>query len=270
MDRVSDYGSEGWGFKSSWARHFVPPSRESPEAGTPPLRLTIMKTQSACRRLVTMVLAMALAGSLSVAPGVAFAAEEAPAPPSKSLRVAILPIENASPDLGAAKIMGDILREQLKRVPPEKATFLLPSDTERTLTERNELNRAYLLNERWAKHGTLDSTAVVGLDSLLMVDAILLVKVSEWENHRVPVVGAGESHAIVGLSFACYDVRSLKRLWAKAPREQRFGQEIDPSSGAVSYDATGFIQNKRANDPPRYEDVASDLVREAFKKFPAK
>ncbi|HEU4725859.1 MAG TPA: hypothetical protein VFU59_11260 [Candidatus Eisenbacteria bacterium] len=229
-----------------------------------------MKTQSAVRRLAATALALAMGVSFALAPARSLAADEKPAAPAKALRVAVFPVENASPDLGAAKIMGDILREQLKRVPPEKATFLLPQDTERILSSRNELNRAYLLTERWSKHGTLDSTAVQGLDSLLMVDAILLVKVSEWENHRVPVVGAGESHAIVGLSFACYDVRTKARIWAKAPREQRFGQEIDPSSGSVSYDATGFIQNKRANDPPRYEDVASDLVRDAFKKFPAK
>jgi hypothetical protein len=228
-----------------------------------------MKTQSARRRLAATALALAMAVSYSLVPSTS-PAEDSPAPASRPLRVAVLPVENSSPDLGAAKIMGDILREQLKRVPADKATFLLPVDTERILTSRNELNRAYLLNERWAKYGTLDSTAVAGLDSLLMVDAILFVKVSEWENHRVPVVGAGESHALVGLSFACYDVRTKKKVWAKAPREQRFGQEIDPSSGSVSYDATGFIQNKRANDPPRYEDVATDLVRDAFKKFPAK
>jgi hypothetical protein len=74
----------------------------------------------------------------------------------------------------------------------------------------------------------------------------------------------------VGLSFACYDVRSMKQIWKKDPREQRFGQEIDPTSGSVNYDETGFIQNKRATDPPRYEAVASDLVRDAFKKFPEK
>jgi len=230
----------------------------------------MMKTQSACRRLANTALAVAVAGLLSVAPGSSLAKEQAAAPPSKSLRVAILPIENSSPDLGAAKIMGDIVREQLKRVPPERATFLFPQDSERILTERNELNRAYLLNERWSRFGTLDSTAVAGLDSILTVEAILFVKVTEWESHRVAVVGAGESHAIVGLSFACYDIRSKRRLWAKNPREQRFGQEIDPSSGSVSYDATGFIQNKRANDPPRFVDVASDLVRDAFRKFPAK
>ena len=228
-----------------------------------------MKMSSASFRLGVGALALTVAVSLSFVAARTRAAE-APAPAAKSIRVAVLPVENSSPDLGAAKIMGDILREQLKRVPPERATFLLPEDTERILASRNELNRAYVLNERWAKHGTLDSTAVAGLDSLLMVDAILFVKVSEWENHRVPVVGAGESSATIGLAFASYDVRSKKRLWAKAPREQRFGQEIDPSSGSVSYDATGFIQNKRANDPPRYEEVATDLVREAFKRFPAK
>lgn len=227
-----------------------------------------MKMSSASRRLAVAAFVLIAASPLGAAGS--RAAEAPAAPPAKSIRVAVLPVENSSPDLGAAKIMGDILREQLRRVPPERATFLLPEDTERILASRNELNRAYALTERWAKRGTLDSTAAVGLDSLLMVDAILFVKVSEWENHRVPVVGAGESSATIGLAFAAYDVRTLKRLWAKNPREQRFGQEIDPSSGAVSYDATGFIQNKRANDPPRYEDVATDLVREAFKRFPAK
>jgi hypothetical protein len=38
----------------------------------------------------------------------------------------------------------------------------------------------------------------------------------------------------------------------------------------VNYDETGFIQNKRATDPPRFEDVAASLVRDAFKKFPTK
>lgn len=229
-----------------------------------------MKTQSARRKHAATALALAVAVLIPVLPAPSLAAEKDAAPPAKAIRVAILPIENASPEHGAPKILGDILREQVKRVPPQRATFLLPQDTERILSERNELNRAYLLTERWAKYGTLDSTAVAGLDSILMVDAILFVKVSEWENHRVPVVGAGESHAIVGLAMACYDIPSKARIWAKNPREQRFGQEIDPSSGAVSYDATGFIQNKRANDPPRYEDVANDLVRDAFKKFPAK
>ena len=228
----------------------------------------MMEKQSARRRLATALLALGMAWILGVAALPALAAEEAAPPPSKPRRVAILPVENASPDLGAAKIMGDILREQVKKV-PAKTTFLLPQDSERILAGRNELNRAYALTERWSKYGTLDSTAVAGLDSLLMVDAILFVKVNEWENHRVPVVGAGESFAIVGLSLACYDVRSMKRLWAVAPREQRFGQEIDPG-GSVAYDEVGVIQNKRVNAPPRYEDVASDLVRDALKKFSAK
>jgi hypothetical protein len=230
-----------------------------------------MKTKSAPRRSAARALTVAAAAallSLAVAPS--RAADDAPAKvPSKSIKVAIFPVLNGSPDLSAPKIMDDILREQLRNVPAERATFLLPFDTERVLTQRNELDRGYRLNERWSKYGTIDSTAMAGLDSALMVDAILFVKVTEWENHRVPVVGAGESSATIGLSLACYDVKSMKRIWFKNPREQRFGQEIDPSSGAVSYDDTGFIQNK-SNDPPRYETVAADLVRNAFKKFPGK
>jgi hypothetical protein len=177
---------------------------------------------------------------------------------------------NGSQDLGAPKIMGDILRDQLKIVPADRAAFLLPFDSERILSERGQLVLGDRLTTKWGKYGTLDSTAVAAIDSIFTLDAILFVKVTEWENHRVTVIGAGDSNTTVGLSFACYDVKTLKKIWFKEPREQRFGQEIDASSGAVNYDATGFIQNKRATDPPRYEDVAADLVRDAFKKFPAK
>lgn len=196
--------------------------------------------------------------------------EEAKPEPPKLVRVAILPIVNGSPDLGATKIMEDILRDRLKEVPAERARFLYPNDTERILGARDALDRIDTINDRWSKYGTLDSTAVQGLDSLLQTDAILCVKVSEWENLRVNVIGRGESHTTVGLQFALFDINSRKKTWSKDPREQRFAQEIDVSSGTVNYDETGFIQTGNVTDPPRYEDVASDLVRSAFKKFPQK
>jgi len=197
-------------------------------------------------------------------------AEKKEQAPERPIRVAVMPIVNGSPEIGATKIMEDILRDQLKDVPAERATFLKSTDTERLLTDRNALDRAYTLNERWSKYGALDTTAVAGLDSLLMVDAILYVRVSDWENVRVNVVGRGQSNTTVGLQFALYDLKSLKKTWSKDPRETRFAQEVDPTSGSVTYDETGYIQSRGATDPPRFEDVASDLVRTAFKKFPRK
>lgn len=196
--------------------------------------------------------------------------EEAKAEPPKAIRVAILPIVNGSPELGATKIMEDILRDQLKAMPAERARFLYPNDTERILTARDAADRLEIINDRWSKYGTLDSTAVDGLDSLIQVDAILCVKVSEWENLRVNVVGRGESHTTVGLQFTLFDIVTRKKTWSKDPREQRFAQEVDISSGTVNYDETGYIQSRNVTDPPRYEDVANDLVRSAFKKFPQK
>jgi hypothetical protein len=212
------------------------------------------------------VLPIALAVLLLASVG---AKEEKKEPvPERPIRVAIMPIVNGSPEIGATKIMEDILRDQLKDVPAERATFLKPSDTERLLSDRNALDRAYALNDRWSKYGTLDTTAVAGLDSLLVVDAILCVGVSEWDNVRVNVVGRGQSNTTVGLRFALYDLKSLKKTWSKEPRETRLAQEVDPTSGSVTYDETGYIQSRNATDPPRFEDVAGDLVRAAFKKFP--
>ena len=196
------------------------------------------------------------------------AKKDDPPPPAKAIRVAIMPIVNSSAEVGAAKIMEDLIRDRIKDVPPERAYFLHPSDTERLMEAHNASDKIYALDDKWSKYGTLDSTAVDGVDSLLTVDAILFVKVAEWENNRVNVIGRGQSNTTVGLQFALFDIATKKRTWYKAPREQRFAQEIDASSGAVSYDETGYIQSRQATDPPRYEDVASDLIRNSFKKFP--
>ena len=190
--------------------------------------------------------------------------------PAKSIRVAVLPYVNTSPEVGATKMMDDIVREQVKAVDKSRATFLMPSDVERILTDQNKVDLIYRITEKWAKNSTLDSTAIGGLDSLLQVDAILCLKISEWETHRVPVIGAGQSSATVALALAAYDVRSKAKIWGKNPREQRFAAELDASSSNVNYDETGFIQRKSDSSPPRIEAVAGDLVRDALKTFPNK
>ncbi len=171
-----------------------------------------------------------------------------------SIRVAIFPFVNATDEVGATRIMEDLMRDQLKTVDPARATFLHPADVERLLSDREATARIDLLNDRWGKDRSLDSTAIAGLDSLLMVAA--------------PVVGAGQSNTTVGLSFALFDPRTKALLWSKNPREQRFSPELDPSSANVNYDETGVIQRKSDNAPPRFEAVAGDLIRDAFKKFP--
>jgi hypothetical protein len=211
------------------------------------------------------LLAIACILLLAVAPA---GAKDEKAEKTKSIRVAIMPLVNGSPEVGATKIMEDILRDRLKEVPSDRATFLHPPDTERLLLMREAMDRGTVLVDTWSDHGRMDSTAAAGMDSVLMVDAILFAKVAEWENVRVNTIGRGESNTTVGLQFALFDLKTGTKLWWKDPREQRFAQEIDVSSGAVNYDETGYIQSRNVTNPPRYEDVAADLVRNAFKKFP--
>ena len=192
--------------------------------------------------------------------------DEAPAVPS--IRVAVLPPLNSTEEQGADRILEDILRDNLKKIEPARATFIFPNDVERALTDHDQVFRIDQLNEKWASRSQVDSTAIAGLDTLLMVNAILVSNIKEWENHRAAVVGTGASHTTVTLSFALLDPRTKKVLWSKAPREQRFSSEIDGASSQVQYDATGAIQRKSDNAPPRYEAVANDLTRDAFKKFP--
>ena len=194
---------------------------------------------------------------------------EGKAPPAKPLRVAVMPLVNQTQESLADPLVNQQLREQLSEFDPGRATFLFPSDVQRVLGARNELQRAYLITERWSRKNTLDSTAVEGLDTLLTVDAVLCVGISDWEVKRITVINAGQSSTSIGLQFALYDVRTKKLLWKKEAHDQRYAPEYDVSSGSVSFDETGTIQSHGTNEPPRPKDVVTDLIRSAFKKFPA-
>jgi hypothetical protein len=231
------------------------------------------------RSIVPAALALSLTLLLPVAPralATASAADKAPEvklelpAASKGLRVAVLPVVNGTSDADADKIMGDILRERFKDVAKEKAVFLMPGDVERILDDTNTLDRASRVMERWSKYGLLDSTSVAGLDSVLVADAVMMIKISEWETKRVHNVGEGQSSTTIGLHFALFGIRDKKKLWSKDIREQRLARELDLTNSTVGYDGTGRIQTPGANDPPRVEEVASDLVRDALKKFPNK
>ncbi len=191
-------------------------------------------------------------------------------PAAKGLRVAVLPVVNGSGDADADKIMEDVLGEEFPKVEHARAVFLLPGDVERVLTDSHTLNRALQITTRWSKVGSLDSAAVAGLDSLLVADAVLCVKVTEWETKRVHNIGEGQSSTTIGFHFALFSIRDRKKLWTKEVREQRLSREIDLSSGTIGYDDTGRIQTANATEPPRVQDVATDLVRDALKKFPIK
>jgi len=193
------------------------------------------------------------------------------APPStKTLRVAVLPVVNTSGEEDAVKIMEDVLNERFRDVDRSRAIFLMPEDVERILSDANRLDRGLRIADRWSRTGAVDTTAFQGLDSTLIADAVLLIKVSEWETKRFHNIGEGQSNTTIGLHFALYSIKTGKKVWGKDVREQRFAREIDASAGMVGYDETGRIQTAKATDPPRVQDVASDLVRDALKKFPTK
>jgi hypothetical protein len=186
----------------------------------------------------------------------------------KGLRVAVLPVVNGSGEEDATVIMEDVLREEFKKVDPSRAMFLMPEDVERVLDDLHAEDRASRLTDRWGRYGTLDSTAIVGLDSLLVADAIMLIQVSEWETKRAHNIGEGQSNTTINIHFALYRIRDKKKIWSKDEREQRFAREMDVSSSTVGYDETGRVQTPNANEPPRVHEVATDLVRDALKKFP--
>lgn len=189
---------------------------------------------------------------------------------AKGLRVAVLPVVNGTAEVDADKIMEDVLRERFNDFDHSKAVFLMPADVERVLSDANAVDRALSITDRWSRNGTLDSTSIGGLDSLLIADAVLCIKISEWETKRAHNIGEGQSSTTIGFHFTLYGIRDRKKIWSKEVREQRLAREIDLTNSTVGYDETGRIQTANANEPPRVHDVASDLIRDALKNFPKK
>ena len=227
-------------------------------------------------RSALLVLALAAFAPFAVAETTLSAAKEtegkaeAAVPASKGLRVAVLPLVNGTGADEADKIMEDILRDEFKLVDPARAVFIMPTEVERVLGDNDALDRAYRVTDRWSKTGVLDSTAVGTLDSILVADAVMMIQVSEWDSKRAHNIGQGQSSTTIGLHFAMYRMSDKKKIWYKDEREQRMARELDLSANTVGYDDTGRIQTPGATDPPRVSDVASDLVRDALKKFPNK
>jgi hypothetical protein len=213
--------------------------------------------------------ALTLALLALVLPGVARAKDKSTAPKfDRPIRVAVMPVINVSQEPLADEIVSQALRDQLEDLDKSRATFLFPADVQRVLSAHDEFQRAFAIADRWGKDGTLDSTAVEGLDTLLTADAVLCVRITEWEVKRITLINAGQSYTTAGIQFALFDIRSKKLLWKKDAREQRFAPEYDPSSGNVSYDGTGTIQSRTTNEPPRPKEVVTELIHSAFKKFP--
>ena len=59
-----------------------------------------------------------------------------------SLLSSTFPLVNATAEIDADKIMGDVLQERFAETDHDKFTFLLPSDVERVLSDANALDRA--------------------------------------------------------------------------------------------------------------------------------
>src|SRR5258706_10547801 len=115
-----------------------------------------------------LVLLPAIAGAETAAPAAKQPEVKLEAPAkAKGLRVAVLPLVNATGEMDADKIMEDVLRERVKDVDPSRAGFLMPADVERVLDDANAYDRALKVTDRWSKYGSLDSTSVAALDSVL-------------------------------------------------------------------------------------------------------
>jgi hypothetical protein len=226
-----------------------------------------MKTRRVVPAAFALAVSLLLVSSGFAAPEVKL---EAPPAKGKGLRIAVLPVVNNTAEEDAGKIMEDVLRETFHEVDPAKFVFLMPEDVQRVLSDANAMDRADRVTGRWSRNGSLDSAAVGGLDSLLIADDVMCIKISEWETKRAHTVGEGQSSTTIALHFALFSIRDRRKIWSKDEREQRLAHEMDISSGTVGYDETGRIQTAGATDPPRVQDVATDLVKDALKKFPIK
>ncbi len=145
-------------------------------------------------------------------------------------------------------------------------------------TSTREMLRAYAGNDSLLKalragvvtNARLDSAAAPGLAAMLHCDAILTVRIDQFEQHEPEWNVAGKPYTNVQLTAALVD--SLGRLvWRAEGGETGEGPYYDPSANPVSVNDTGLERKpvSAQGGAPSYREVLALLFARWAGQFPA-
>jgi len=126
-----------------------------------------------------------------------------------------------------------------------------------------------LVREEVLKNVRVDSLRAPLLCSKLRVDAVLSLRVDQWEQLQVLWNQAGRPMTSVGLKAALVD-SSGRLLWSAAGSETSEGPYHDPSTNPISVSSSN-LENAPVTGqggPPAYEEVLTKLLGRWAPLFP--
>ena len=125
------------------------------------------------------------------------------------------------------------------------------------------------LREGILTNARLDSASAAGLLAMLRCDAVLTVRLDQFERHEPEWNVAGKPYTIIQLRAAL--VASVGRLvWSASSIETAEGPYYDPSTSPIAVKDSGLERKPLSNQggAPSYREVLSTLLTRWAAQFP--
>lgn len=174
------------------------------------------------------------------------------------------PISN---DAMMAEIVPDLINGTLQD--QGEFTLLYPDDI-RMAAERGGFKQAYdTLIRVWRNRGEIDPPSLATVQAAVGLDAIVGVELTHWEQHKLDFSEEGYSTTTVGLRSRLWSVSDRILLWEASLVKVGKSPPYDPSGSSAS-DVGGNSRQtvKTVPDPPKYEEIAEDVVLEVIGSYP--
>lgn len=184
-------------------------------------------------------------------------------------RIAMLPVATFNSDFQAASITESAIGQALRPLGYRWIGASITRDLLHAQPSGDSLVK--VVNAKLLASPRVDSLAAPRVCGFLRCDAVLSVRIDQWEQYVPEANQAGKSNTTVQLHAALVD--SLGRLlWSASGSNSMEGLYVDPSTGVRRVDEGGIERKSLPTQAgvPTYREVVTALVNRWAPQFPAK
>jgi hypothetical protein len=180
--------------------------------------------------------------------------------------IALLPIATYDHDLAAERMVGELWGVSFKGYAYRWISAMTARDMLRGLLGDSTLQA---VREQVLKAGRVDSLRAPLLCAKLRVDAVLSVRVDQWEQRAIQWNQSGRSMTSVRLRAALVDSTGAL-LWGASGAEDAEGAYHTPDSTPVGVSATSLESRPLTGEggPPAFDLVLTPLLARWAPQFP--
>lgn len=182
-------------------------------------------------------------------------------------RIGLLTVTLLRTDDTRTEMVIDMVQSALQEQGEFEVHF--PDDI-KSSAERSDHKADYeTLMRVWLARRELDPPALKKISEALVLDAMVGVELTHWEQQQIDYTQEGNSTTTVGLKVWMWDARDRTLLWEASLIKTAKSPPYDPSNSVVADAGGGARQGiKNVPAPPEYDDVAQEVVDKVLGTYP--